>query len=84
MFFRRRSAVDDVREGAIFQRSHPSNFVERAEVVWIGKDHFGIPHVRFEVSYVRPDRKDHVGIRMLALASFAERYGTSVAGGASA
>ena len=50
MFFRRRSAVDDVREGAIFQRSHPSNFVERAEVVWIGKDHFGIPHVQMQIS----------------------------------
>jgi hypothetical protein len=78
VFFRRRSAVDDVREGAIFQRQHPHNFVERAEVVWIGKDRFGIPHVRFQLCYVRPDRQVHEGTRMLALTSFAERYQPSV------
>jgi hypothetical protein len=84
VFFRRRSAVDDVREGAVFQRLHSNNFVERAEVVWIGKDSVGIPHVRFQVSYVRPDRRDHQGTRMLALASFAERYQPSIVGAAGA
>jgi hypothetical protein len=74
MFFWRNPTGESVREGAVYQRRHPNNFVERAEVVWVGKDPFGIPHVRYQVSYVRPDRRDHEGIRMLALSSFAERY----------
>ena len=84
VFFRRRSAVDEVREGAIFQRQHPHNFVERAEVLWIGKDRFGIPHVRFQLCYVRPDRQVHEGTRMLALSSFAEHYQPSAIGAARA
>ncbi|HYM30778.1 MAG TPA: hypothetical protein VEU47_05730 [Candidatus Cybelea sp.] len=79
MFFKRRIPVDNVREGAVFQRNHPNNLVERAKVVWIGKDSFGIPHVRFQVSYVRPDRQELEGTKVLALSSFTERYQPSAA-----
>jgi len=74
MFFRRRMTCDEVKEGAVYRRLHRHNLVEQAEVVWIGTDHFGIPHVRYEVSFIGPDHAEADGVRMLALQSFAERY----------
>ena len=41
----------------------------------VGTDSYGIPHVRFQVSFSRTDRNQFDGgARMLALKSFAEQY----------
>lgn len=42
-------AQPDVREGAIYRHSGPGRFVETAEVLHVGPDPMGIPHVRFRV-----------------------------------
>ena len=49
--------------------------VETAEVLSVGTDSYGIPHVRFSLTFQRPDRNVfNEGPRMLALKTFAERY----------
>jgi hypothetical protein len=75
MFFRRGKAIEYVRPGNIFRRVHEDNLLETAEIVSVGTDAYGIPHVRFNVTFSRPNRFSYdEGSRMLALRSFAERY----------
>ncbi len=74
MFFKRRKIDQQVTEGGVYERVHPTNTVEEAEVLWVGKDAAGIPHVRFRMSYLRPHGREPQGMRILALACFAERY----------
>ncbi len=74
MFFKRRKANQSVCEGSVFDRVHPTNTVEQAEVLWVGNDSVGIPHVRFKMSYLRAHRREPQGMRILALDCFAERY----------
>ena len=74
MFFKRRKVNECVHEGSVFERVHSTNMVEQAEVLWVGNDAAGIPHVRFRMSYLRARRIEPQGMRMLALACFAERY----------
>ncbi len=73
MFFKRRN-IAKIVEGAFYERIHNENLVERAEVVWVGNDSFGIPHVRYRMSYRTPSREEGQGTRMLAQTIFAERY----------
>lgn len=68
----RRQSGREIAEGAVFERARANNVVERATVVWIGKDHAGIPHVRFLVSFSGHD--DSLDTRMLALAEFKQHY----------
>ncbi len=72
--FRRRHKASMVTEGSLFERVHGISMVELAEVEWIGKDPFGIPHVRFSLSYIWPSRREPEGTRVLALDCFVERY----------
>ena len=59
----------------MFRRLHDNNLLEIAEITSVGTDAYGIPHVRFNVTFSRPDRYAcEEGSRMLALRSFAERY----------
>jgi hypothetical protein len=75
MFFRRGKALEYVRPGNMFSRLHDNNLLEIAEITSVGTDAYGIPHVRFNVTFSRPDRYAcEEGSRMLALRSFAERY----------
>ena len=74
MLFKRRKLNENVCAGSVFERVHSTNAVERAEVLWVGNDWAGIPHVRFEISYLRSHCRESQGMRILALASFAERY----------
>ena len=74
MFFKRRKSNVNVCEGGVFERVHSTNTAEQAEVLWIGNDSAGIPHVRFNMSYRCAHRREPQGIRILALACFAERY----------
>jgi len=74
MFFRRRSNQTRVAEGALFERPLRDNVTEVAEVAWIGQDPFGIPHVRFNMSYRRCNGPEPQGSRMLALETFLSAY----------
>ncbi len=75
MLFRRENSVSEVAAGAVYRRVHPDNMVETAKVLSVGQDCFGIPHVRFNVSFGRTNRTlFEDGPRVLALASFTEHY----------
>ena len=74
-FFKRGSNLEYVRAGSTFQRVHRDSMVETAQVLSVGTDSYGIPHVRFQVSFNRTDRnRFDGGARMLALKSFADQY----------
>lgn len=74
-FFKRGSNLEYVRPGSTFQRTHRDSMIETAQVLSVGTDSYGIPHVRFQVSFNRPNRnKFDGGARMLALKSFADQY----------
>jgi hypothetical protein len=74
-FFRRRRSLEHVRAGSTFQRVHRDRMVETAQVLSVGADSYGIPHVRFQVSFRRPNQsRFDGGGRMLALQSFADQY----------
>jgi len=74
MFFKRGASLEYVTAGSTFRRTD-ANIIETAEVLSVSTDTFGIPHVRFNVSFQRPTRSvTHEGQRVLALKSFAARY----------
>jgi hypothetical protein len=74
-FLKRGRHLDDVRAGSSFQRVHRDRMIETAQVLSVGTDTYGIPHVRFQVSFRRPNRsRFDGGGRMLALKSFADQY----------
>jgi hypothetical protein len=75
MFFRRGQAFEYVRPGNMFRCVHDDDLEETAEILSVGTDAYGIPHVKFNVTFSRPNRFAYEeGNRMLALRSFAERY----------
>lgn len=71
---KRHAAVGDIKAGSVYQRVHSGSIVETATVVSVGEDSFGIPHVRFQVCFERPNRKFLEDARVLALESFADQY----------
>jgi hypothetical protein len=74
-FFKRGSRLEYVRPGSTFRRVQRDGLVETAQVLSVGTDSYGIPHVRFQVSFRRPNRNQFDGgTRMLALKSFADQY----------
>lgn len=74
-FFKRGRNLEYVRAGSTFQRVHRDRMVEIAQVLSVGADSYGIPHVRFQVSFRRPNQSQFDGGgRMLALKSFADQY----------
>ena len=75
IFFKRGSTVEYVRPGTTFCRVHPDKMVETAKVLSVATDSFGIPHVRFRVSFRRPDQNlFDGGDRLLAIQTFAALY----------
>ena len=75
MFFQRGKNIEYVRPGSRFRRVHPDDLIETAEVESVGTDPYGIPHVKFKVSFCRPNRFSYdEGVRMLSLRTFADRY----------
>ena len=74
-FLKKGTQLDCVRAGSTFQRVHRDRMVETAHVLSVGADSYGIPHVRFQVSFRRPNQsRFDGGGRMLALKSFADQY----------
>jgi len=59
--------------GAIFAAKQGA-MMERAEILSVGKDHFGIPHVRYQLELKRGCNRPTVVQRTLALSSFRDRY----------
>ena len=78
MFWKESKKTDfnAIHEGALFKREHSNNLVETARVLSIGKDTFGIPHVKYEVRFERSQEKGRAfeGPRVLALSVFADNY----------
>ncbi len=75
MLFGRRNDTESVQPGSTFQRVHADDLIETAKVLSVAEDPYGIPHVKFQVSFRRPNRNTFdEGNRMLALKTFADRY----------
>lgn len=78
--FHRGAHLENIEAGATYRRVHADHMEETAEVLSIADDPYGIPHVRFHVSFRRPNRNFFDGgARMLALNSFTDRYNELVA-----
>ena len=80
MFFRRGKNTEYIRKGSIFRRVHADRTVETARVLAVAIDGYGIPHIRYEVKFVRPYLGAHFfeGPRMLALSAFIATYNERV------
>lgn len=75
MFFKRGKILEYVRAGSTFRKVHDDTMVETATILSVAVDPFGIPHVKFQATFRRPNRKFFDGgARMLALKSFAKHY----------
>jgi hypothetical protein len=72
MGFLRRQTGQEIAAGAVFERPRANNVTERVTVVSIAKDHAGIPHVRFRISFSGYD--DVFETRTLALTEFKQQY----------
>ena len=78
--FSRRSDPSDVRPGYSYKRRHGSTITEKVTVLDLREDAFGIPHVRFSVTYERPTADRVVtNLKVLALQSFVDLYRERVA-----
>tara|TARA_Y100001968_G_scaffold271533_1_gene263217 strand:- start:3081 stop:3470 length:390 start_codon:yes stop_codon:yes gene_type:complete len=74
-FFKRGKDIEYVREGSQFRHVRRDGLIETARILSVATDLHGIPHVRFQVSFDRPDQNQvDGGARMLALKAFADRY----------
>ena len=70
-----RSQKSDVLIGYVFRRTRESRVTETAEVVSVNPDRAGIPHVRYRLSFARPERRaDPAEYRTLALSAFTDLY----------
>ena len=73
--FGRDNSMDYVLPGTAFRRVHEDELVETAEVESVATDPYGIPHVKFQLTFSRSNRFSYEeGTRMLALRSFTDRY----------
>lgn len=73
----------DFAPGAVFRKVRPDNLVETAKVLALTKDGYGIPHVRYDLTFEGPTHlRFDEGERLLSLASFHERFPERVSSGA--
>jgi hypothetical protein len=63
-----------IAPGATFQKVLRDHTVQTVEVVSVGPDQVGIPHVRFRIRFARAAEKLFEDGRVLALESFARTY----------
>jgi len=65
----------DITEGALYRRGMGGSMSEIVEVIEIGQDKMGIPHVRFNTHLMRGNYGSQDSeMRTLALDSFCARY----------
>lgn len=77
--FGRAKPTDNVKPGLTFRHVNDDKMEETAKVISVADDPFGIPHVRFHLSFRRPNRNFFDGgARMLALESFVDHYNEQV------
>lgn len=65
---------DTVEQGAYYRRGFGGSMSEIAEVLDVGQDRMGIPHVRFNRHLVRGNYSENTEERTLSLDSFCARY----------
>ncbi len=66
----------DLEPGAVFRNVRRDNLVEKATVLSITKDTYGIPHVRFDIALESPTRLRLTDgeQRLLCLQAFTEHF----------
>ena len=75
LMFRRHRTDLPIEVGGQFICEHVrSSLVEMAEVLAVGEDRLGIPHVRFRLSYLIANRAEEQGTRTLALSAFSQHF----------
>ncbi|MHB1217650.1 MAG: hypothetical protein ACYC1L_05570 [Alphaproteobacteria bacterium] len=75
LLFKRGEQLEYIKRGSQFRRVLTDRTVETAEVVSVHTDQLGIPHVRYRVDFLRPNRQRYVeGTRVLAARSFFDLY----------
>jgi len=76
MLFKRGRRMALIKAGDLFSRTHPDRTVEIARVLAVSTDGYGIPHIRYEIKFHRPQRSNSFfeGPRVLALGTFADTY----------
>ena len=76
VLFKRGRKMSFIKAGHMFTRTHPVHTIEIARVLSVAADTFGIPHIRYEIKYQRPQRADSFfeGPRILALMTFTDTY----------
>jgi hypothetical protein len=72
MFFKRHISAHEPNAGETYERNCAHNMIERATIIWVGEDCFGIPHVRYRVTIPGLDSSDD--LRVLARDVFQQRY----------
>jgi hypothetical protein len=79
LLYQRNGCMEYVKPGAQFRRVLPDRTVETAKIIGVQTDTFGIPHVRYNVDFVRPNLQRHLeGPRVLAARAFFDLYGERV------
>ena len=68
------SLQNEIKEGARYRRSAGGSVTETAEVIEIGQDKMGIPHVRFQLRVACGSTGAALEQRTLALDTFYSRY----------
>ena len=74
-FSREERRSKELAPGAVFRKVRPDNLVETAKVLALTKDGYGIPHVRYDLTFEGPTHlRFGEGERLLSVASFNERF----------
>ena len=77
-WFRSDPDRQDVKVGEVFRNIRRGNIIETAKVLDIVPDSLGVPHVHFTVSVASAHQECFEEHRTLGLATFAERFPSSV------
>ncbi len=81
MFVMRNGTLEYVKPGCVFRRIRKDSMVETAEITAVYNDPSGIPHVRFDVVFEKPDCASYrEGPRVLAVETFFQTFDERVAG----
>ena len=73
-----RPTQGEIQAGDRFRHDREDSVTETATVVATRVDAFGIPHVRFTVTFALPSGRVSQAERSLSLASFVGRYRESI------
>lgn len=81
LFVMRGGSLEYIKPGGVFRRTRKDTMIETAEITAVYNDPQGIPHVRFDVIFEKPDCDTYRdGPRVLALATFFETFDERIAG----